>query len=42
MRTRNFSNALVLIAHMLIAGWALLKMLEPGTMLDVLLLFSLC
>ena len=42
MKNRYVSTALLLTAQVLIGGWAFMKMLEPGNILDVLRMFSFC
>jgi hypothetical protein len=42
MTLRALSTALLLIAQVLIGGWAFLKMLEPNMLLEVLRSFSFC
>jgi heme A synthase len=42
MVRRYISTALLLIAQVLIGGWAFMKMLEPNMMLDLLRAFTLC
>lgn len=42
MRRIHFGKVALVLAHVLIGGWAFVKMLEPGNMLEVLKLFSLC
>jgi hypothetical protein len=38
----GWGRVLLLAAHLLIGGWAFMKLLEPGNTLDLLRLFSLC
>jgi heme A synthase len=42
MSHRYISTVLLLLAQVLIGGWAFMKMLEPGMMLDFLQAFTLC
>ena len=42
MEKPYIATALLLAAQMLIGGWAFMKVLEPGNILDVLRLFSFC
>jgi hypothetical protein len=36
------AGVLLLIAHLLIGGWAFTKLLEPSHTIDILRLFALC
>jgi hypothetical protein len=42
MTPRDISTALLLLAQVLLGGWAFIKMLEPGMTLEFLQAFSLC
>ncbi|MGZ5818187.1 MAG: hypothetical protein ACXWJD_05510 [Burkholderiaceae bacterium] len=42
MTHRYMVTALLLIAQVLIGGWAFMKMLDPSMMLDILKAFTLC
>ncbi|MGZ3241699.1 MAG: hypothetical protein ACXWJK_15985 [Burkholderiaceae bacterium] len=42
MARQYISTALLLIAQVLIGGWAFMKMLDPDMMLDLLRAFTLC
>lgn len=42
MRRIPIGTLLLVLAHVLIGGWAFAKLLEPGTTLEVLRLVSLC
>jgi heme A synthase len=39
---RYISTALLLIAQVLIGGWAFMKMLDPDMMLEILRAFTFC
>jgi heme A synthase len=39
---RYLSTALLLIAQVLIGGWAFMKMLDPDMMLEILRTFTFC
>jgi hypothetical protein len=38
----SIAGVLLLLAHLLIGGWAFAKMLEPGHTFDILRLFAMC
>lgn len=42
MKRFSLGSLLLLAAHLLIGGWAFMKLLEPGNTLELLRLFSLC
>jgi len=42
MSHQYISTALLLIAQVLIGGWAFMKMLDPNMMLDILRVFTFC
>lgn len=42
MKRFGLGSLLLLVAHLLIGGWAFMKLLEPGNTLELLRLFSLC
>ncbi|MGH8810274.1 MAG: hypothetical protein ACREX0_20530 [Noviherbaspirillum sp.] len=42
MKWMKWGTVLLVMAQVLIGGWAFMKMMAPANMLDVLRLFSLC